>query len=384
MRASPSVRIALLLASQAQAAPKDYDIVIYGGTSGGAAAAIQAARMGKTVVLIEPGKHIGGLTSGGLGATDIGNKAATGGASREFYQRVRRHYDFDTAWKYEKPGAFKGPGQAAKEDTAWTFEPHVAEKIYLEWLREHKVPVVLGQRLDLKKGVNKDGTRIVSITMETGETYTGRVYIDATYEGDLMAKAGVSYHVGREANETYGETLNGVQVKNAVHHQFVKKVDPCIKPGDPTSGFLPRVSAGPPGIDGEGDRRVQTYNYRLCATDRPENRRAWPKPGNYDAKHYALLLRNVDAGTHRIPWNPIPMPNRKTDSNNNFAFSTDDVGANYDYPAPDYPTRARLVREHTDYQIGRRCKLPTNSRVPEEGCAHFLTWCLAKAAFIIT
>src|SRR6516225_377577 len=162
-----------------QAAEKEYDVVVYGGTSGGVAAAVQTARMGKTVVLIEPSKHLGGLTSGGLGATDIGNKAAIGGLAREFYQRVRKHYEDNASWKYEKRSDFKGGGHDAKEDTAWTFEPHVAEKVYNDLVKEHKVVVVYGQRLDLKNGVKKDGTRIVSITMESGDSYAGKVFIDA-------------------------------------------------------------------------------------------------------------------------------------------------------------------------------------------------------------
>src|SRR5947207_2119314 len=177
------------------------------------------------------------------------------------------------------------------------------------------------QRLELKNGVKKDGARIVSIATETGDVYAGKMFIDATYEGDLMAKAGVAYHVGREANKTYGETLNGVQVKHATHHQFIKNVDPYLKPGDASSGLLPRVHAGPPGTDGEGDRRVQTYNFRVCVSDRPENRRAWPKPENYDEREYELLLRNFEAGDHRWPWNPVLLPNGKADCNNNFAFS---------------------------------------------------------------
>src|SRR5262249_47192017 len=209
-----------------QAGDKNYDIVVYGGTSGGISAAVQAVRMAKTVVLLEPGKHLGGVTSGGLGATDIGNKKAIGGIAREFYQRVRKHYEDDAHWKYEKRREYKGRGHEPNEDTAWTFEPHVASAVYRDLLREHKVPVVLGQRLDLAKVVKKEGPRIVAITMEGGDSYRGKMFIDATYEGDLMAKAGVSYHVGREANKTYGETLNGVQVKNAIHHQFIKKVDP--------------------------------------------------------------------------------------------------------------------------------------------------------------
>lgn len=359
-----------------------YDIVVYGGTSGGIAAAIQAARMGKSVVLIEPGKYLGGMTSGGLGATDIGNKRAIGGISREFYQRIRKHYEEDANWTYEKRADFKGRGHEAKEDTGWTFEPKVAEKIYRDWLREVKVPVEFNQRLDLAKGLRKEGTRIVAITMQSGQTYRGKFFIDATYEGDLMAKAGVSYHVGREANKTYGETLNGIQVKNAIHHQFIKKVDPYVKPGDPTSGLLPRVTAGPPGIDGEGDNRVQAYNFRLCATDRPENRRAWPKPEKFEEKQYELLLRNFEAGDLRLPWNPVLMPNRKTDSNNNFAFSTDDIGMNYAYPDGDYAIRAKIWQEHVDYQKGLMWTLANHPRVPEKVRQHYTTWGLAKDEFV--
>lgn len=365
------------------AVAKEYyhDVVVYGGTSGGITAAVQVARQGKTVVLIEPGKYLGGLTSGGLGATDIGNKRAIGGLSREFYQLLRKHYDSDTAWKQEKRADFKGRGHEAGEDTAWTFEPHVATAVYRELLREHKVPVVMEQRLDLAKGVRKDGARIVAITMESGDVYRGKMFIDATYEGDLMAKAGVSYHVGREANKTYGETLNGIQVKNAVHHQFIKKVDPFIKPGDPTSGLVPGVHAGPPGVDGEGDQRVQAYNFRLCATDRPGNRKPWPKPDGYDEKQYELLLRNFEAGDLRLPWNPVLMPNRKTDSNNNFAFSTDNIGMNYAYPDGDYATRARIWKQHEDYQKGLMWTLANHPRVPEKVRQHYQTWGLARDEF---
>lgn len=366
------------------AAPRGFDIVIYGGTSGGVASAIQAARMGKRVILIEPGKHLGGLTTGGLGATDIGNKGAIGGFAREYYQRIRKHYEDPAAWKYEKRSEFKGRGHDLGDDAAWTFEPHVAEKIYFDLIREHKVTVVFSQRLDLTNGVKKEGKRIVSIKMETGEEYAGKMFIDATYEGDLMAKAGVSYHVGREANRTYGETLNGVQVKNAIHHQFIKKVDPFMRPGDPTSGLVPRVSAGPPGMDGEGDHRVQAYNYRLCATDRAENRRPWPKPANYDEKQYELLLRNFEAGDLRLPWNPVMMPNRKTDSNNNYAFSTDNIGMNYLYPNGDYATREKIIQEHIDYQKGLMWTLANHPRVPAKVRSHFSTWGLAKDEFLDT
>jgi len=364
-----------------QGAEQEYDIVVYGATSGGISAAVQAARMHKTVVLIEPGKYLGGLTSGGLGATDIGNKKAIGGISREFYQRIKKHYAQDASWVYEKRAQFKGPGHDPRDDAAWTFEPHVAAKVFHDLVREHQVAVMFGQRLDLKKSVRKNGTHIVAITMESGAIYRGKMFLDATYEGDLMAKAGVAYHVGRESNQTYAETLNGVQVKNALHHQFVKQVDPYRKPGDPSSGLVPGIHAGPPGNEGAGDRRIQAYNFRVCATDQAVNRRPWPRPADYDEKQYELLLRNFEAGDRRIPWNPVLLPNRKTDCNNNFAFSTDYLGSNYVYPDGDYATRARIWQEHVLYQQGLLWTLANHPRVPEKVRRHFLTWGLARDEF---
>ena len=363
-----------------------YDLVIYGGTSGGVAAGVQARRMGKTAVLIEPGKHLGGLTSGGLGATDIGNKGAIGGISREFYQRIKKYYAEAGAWKHEKPENYRsGRGsEQAKEDAMWTFEPHVAERLMDELCKQAGVVVVRQERLDLEGGVDKQGGRIVSIRMESGKTFRGRMFIDATYEGDLMAKAGVSYTVGREANSQYDETLSGVQVKNSTHHQFIKPVDPYVRPGDPSSGLLPRVVAGPLPPDGTGDRKVQAYNYRLCATDQPANRRPWPKPANYDQRQYEILLRNFEAGDMRIPWNPVLMPNRKTDSNNNFAFSTDNIGMNYDYPDGDYATREKIIQEHIDYQQGLMWTLANHPRVPAKIREHFQTWGLSKDEFLDT
>lgn len=375
-----------LLATDLFAAPREtsHDIVVYGGTAAGVTAAVQAAEMGKSVVLIEPGKHIGGLTSGGLGATDIGNKAAIGGLSREFYRRVARYYANDAAWKWQKRGQYRSRRQRGNEKEMWTFEPHVAEKILRKMLAEKSIDVVFQERLDLKNGVKKDGTRIIAIVMESGRTFRGAMFIDCTYEGDLMAKAGVSYHIGREANKVYGETLNGVQVKNAVHHQFIKPVDPYVKPGDPSSGLLPGVQAWKPGEDGEGDRKVQAYCFRMCTTDVPKNRAAWKKPKDYDPLRYELLLRNCEAGDLRIPWNPIFMPNRKTDTNNNFAISTDNIGMNYDYPDGDYATRERIFKEHLSYQQGLMWTLANHPRVPDKVKAHFKRLGPAKDEFTET
>ena len=366
------------------AAEATYDVVIYGGTSGGVAAAVQARRMGKSAVIIEPSQHLGGLTSGGLGATDIGNKAAIGGISREFYQRIKRHYSDAASWKHQKPEEYRPNrgSDATNEDAMWTFEPHVAEQIMGDFCKENGIEVVKEERLDLVKGVTKQAGRIVSLQMESGRKFRGKMFIDATYEGDLMAKAGVSYTIGREANSQYDETLNGVQVANATKHQFIKPVDPYVKPSDPKSGLLPRVVAGPLPPDGTGDKKVQAYNYRLCATDKPENRRPWPKPANYDEKQYEILLRNFEAGDLRLPWNPVLMPNRKTDSNNNFVFSTDNIGMNYEYPDGDYATREKIIQEHIDYQQGLMWTLANHPRVPPSVREHFTKWGLAKDEFL--
>ncbi|NLX99817.1 MAG: FAD-dependent oxidoreductase [Rhodopirellula sp.] len=378
-----SLLVVFLFSAAGQAAEPTYDVVVYGGTSGGVAAAVQAARMGKSVVLIEPGRHLGGLSSGGLGATDIGNKAAIGGISREFYQRIFRHYQQPSAWEQEtrEEYATRKKGRSIDGDTMWGFEPHVAEQVFEAMIREAAVPVVRDERLDRSGGVKKEGSKIAAIVMESGKTYRGKMFIDAGYEGDLMAAAGVSYAVGRESNDQYGETLNGVQTVRAIFHQFVKPVDPYVRPGDPSSGMLPGVHAGSPGEEGAGDRRVQAYCYRMCTTDVPENRVDWPKPAGYDPSRYELLLRNFEAGDERIPWAPSAMPNRKTDTNNNFAISTDNIGMNYDYPDGDYATRRRILDEHESYQKGLMWTLANSPRVPEKVRKEFQTWGLAKNEF---
>jgi hypothetical protein len=378
---------ALAAATISSAAAADSaDIVIYGGTSAGITAAIQSARMGKTAVLIEPTKFLGGLTTGGLGATDIGNKRAIGGLSREFYANVFRYYADAAKWQHETRDQYfarKPHGNTGSEDTMWTFEPHAASEIYDAMLKEAagKVTVIFGERLDLKKGVVKEGARIVRIVMESGRSFEGKMFIDTTYEGDLMAKAGVSYHVGREANSVYGETLNGVQVGNSRHHQFIKDVDPYVKPGDPTSGLLPGINPGGPGEEFSGDNKVQAYNFRMCTTDVPENRRDWEKPANYDERWFELALRNVEAGDHRISWAPGWMPNRKTDTNNNFAISTDFIGMNWDYPEADYETRAKIWKAHEDWQKGLLWTYAHHPRVPENLRAAYQKLGLAKDEF---
>jgi lysophospholipase L1-like esterase len=365
------------------AADERFDLVVYGGTSGGIAAAVQARRMGKTAVVVEPGKHLGGLSSGGLGATDIGNKSAIGGISREFYQRVKKHYADLANWKHQKREEYQSGRQSEKsqEDAMWTFEPHVAEEIFEDFCRAAGVVVVKKERLDLQNGVEKRDGRILSIRMESGRSFAGRMFVDATYEGDLMAKSGVSYTVGREANEQYGETLNGVQTKNATKHQFVPGVDPYVKKGDKSSGLLPLVHAGPPGKEGAADKRVQAYNLRLCLTDVKENQTPFTEPPGYDARRYELLLRNFEAGETRTPWAPVMMPNRKTDVNNNHGFSTDYIGHSYDWPEADHAAREKIFQEHLRYHQGFVWTLMNNPRVPERIRSEVSRWGLCKDEF---
>ncbi|QDU41433.1 Xanthan lyase precursor [Maioricimonas rarisocia] len=340
----------------------EYDVVIYGGTSAGAAAAIQTSRMGKSVVLIEPKQHIGGLTISGLGWTDSGNKAVIGGISREFYQRIKKHYDNEETWVHEDRAGYGR--YRPTDDAMWTFEPHVAENLYLEMLDEADVEVVLGERLDREDGVVVKDGRIESITTVSGKTYSGERFIDATYEGDLMAAAGVSYTVGRESNSVYGETLNGVQIARARSHQFIRPVDPYVKPGDPSSGLLPGINTNQ-GKDGQGDHRVQAYNYRLCITDVRDNQIPFARPEGYEPEQYELLLRNFEAGDSRLPLKIDMMPNRKTDVNNNHAVSTDFIGMNYDYPEADDETREEILRKHETYVRGLMWTLATHERVPD-------------------
>ncbi len=354
-----------------------YDVVIYGGTSAGIAAAVQVKRMGGSVIVIEPTQRIGGLTTGGLGQTDIGNKAAIGGIAREFYERVQKYYQQPEHWKWQRREDYRGGGQSRTgetEQTMWTFEPSAALSIMQDLVREYDIPVQYGQRLvrtpeanaaDHSEGVTLDGKQITVLTTESGRTYRGRVFIDATYEGDLLAEAGVTYTVGREGNAVYDETLNGVETRYARYHQFVPGVDAYVVPGDASSGLLPGIDPNGPGEEGSGDQRVQAYCYRMCLTDEPENRIAFAKPESYDPLDYELLLRNFEAGEKAVPWINSSMPNRKTDTNNRLAFSTDFIGQNYDYPEGSYAEREEIAQRHRTYQQGLMWTLANDPRVPE-------------------
>lgn len=307
----------VLSALASSAASRRADVVIYGCTSGGVAAAIQTKRMGKSVLMVCPEKHLGGLTASGLGWTDSGNKDVIGGVSREFYHRVWEQYQKPETWRWQKREEYgnKGQGTSAMDQNArtmWIFEPHVAEAVYEQWVKQERIEIVRDAWLDRKKGVRKEGGRITGISTLNGNRYTGKMFIDATYEGDLMAAAGVDYHVGRESVSQYGEKWNGVQTA-VLHHRhhfgvLPKPISPYVVPGDPGSGVLPRVSTERPGIYGESDKKIQAYCFRMCLTKVPENRVPFPKPAKYDPKEYELLLRVFDAGWRETfdKFDPIP------------------------------------------------------------------------------
>jgi hypothetical protein len=358
-----------------------FDLIVYGGTSAGVTAAIQASRMDASVVLIEPGSHLGGLTTGGLGFTDSGDKAVIGGISREFYRRVKQHYNQPDAWIYEDASGYTR--YRADEDAMWTFEPHVAEAILDLMIAEEGIKVIRGLRLDREAGVKQAKGRILSITMKDGRAFRGKMFIDATYEGDLMAASGVSYTVGRESNAQYGETLNGVnRAANISNHRFIKNVDPYVIPGDPSSGLLPNVHGEDLGNEGSGDEKVQAYCFRMCMSNVEENRVPFPKPDGYDEKEYELLLRNFEAGDMRFPLKIDMMPNGKTDTNNNMAFSTDYLGGSWDYPEASYEEREAIIEAHAKYQKGLMWTLANHSRVPEEIRKKMEPWGLARDEFV--
>jgi hypothetical protein len=371
--------VVILVGTLRAPAQQVYDLVIYGGTSAAITAAIQANKMGKTVIIVSPDKHLGGLTTGGLGWTDSGNKAVIGGLSREFYQRVKKHYDGPGAWIHQKPEDYRV--YRRDEDAMWAFEPRVAEQTFESWVKQLKIPIVRSARLDRARGVAKRGQRIVSIATLDGRTYAGRMFIDATYEGDLMAAAGVSYTTGREANSQYGETLNGVQTKNARSHQFTNRVDPYVVPGNPASGLLPRIHDNGPGADGQADKKIQAYNFRLCMTNVPENRVAFPRPEGYDPRQYELLLRDLQAGSRHVFGKFDPVPNGKTDTNNHGSFSTDNIGMNWDYPDASYERRDQIIAEHERYQKGYYYFLINDPRVPEDVRTKMAQWGLARDEF---
>ncbi len=373
----------------AQTKIRKADVIIYGGTSAAITAAVQVKKMGKSVIVVSPDKHLGGLSSGGLGFTDTGNKQVIGGLSREFYQRLYTHYQNTDSWKWQKREEYgnKGQGTPALDGanrTMWIFEPHAAEQIFEDFVKENSLVVYRNEWLDRSaKGVTKTSGKIRSFRTLSGQIYEGKMFIDATYEGDLMAAAGVSYHVGREANSVYGEKWNGVQTEVFQHgHHFKAKISPYIVANDPKSGLLPEISPEPAGEYGSGDNKIQAYCFRMCLSNHPENRIPFAKPDGYDPARYELYARVFASGWRETFDKFDAIPNRKTDTNNHGPFSTDYIGKNYDYPEATYERRQQIIKEHELYQKGLMYFLQNDNRVPNDVREKMQQWGLPKDEFI--
>jgi hypothetical protein len=363
------------------------DIIIYGGTSSAVASAVQASRMGRSVIIVSPDKHLGGMSSSGLGFTDTGNKEVIGGIAREFYQLIYRHYQSPEAWKWQKQSEYgnKGQGNPAidgENRTMWIFEPHVAEEAFETMIRQNKIKVYRDEWLDRESGVVKNNGTIISFKTLSGKIFKGKFFIDATYEGDLMASAGIKYTVGRESESTYNEEWNGVQ-KGVFHHghYFKDKIDPYKVPGDRASGLLPRISAGNPGENGSGDNKIQAYCYRLCLTKHPENRVPVTKPEGYDSTQYELLARLSETRWDEFFGKYDPIPNLKTDVNNHGPLSFDNIGMNWDYPEASYERRREIIKDHILYQKGLLYFMATDLRIPAAVRETMNQWGYAKDEF---
>lgn len=362
-----------------------YDICVYGESASGVIAAIQSARMGKKTVLLSKNNHVGGLATSGLTATDMNRNDVIGGITREFYQKVYDYYLNPAVWRNQDRESFMEStlrrtyrGKNDERRMQWVYESHVGENIMKKMLNEAGVEVLYNHRLDLKKNVEKEGNKIKSIKLDNGKTITSKIFIDASYEGDLMAKSGVSYIVGREANLQYGETLNGIKI-NYNEGKDLSKIDPYIKKGKPSSGLLPYITAKPWGEQGEADNRVQTYCYRITLTNDPANRIEIKKPKNYNPLLHEIMARDLELE----PETPLqklitltPMPNKKTDTNFLNLF-----GASYDYAEADYAERKEIEQKHKDYALGTLWFLKNDPRVPKHIREEAKDWGLAKDEF---
>jgi hypothetical protein len=338
----------------------NYDVVVYGGTSSGIMAACQAKKMGKKVIVIEPTNRIGGMTSDGLTSTDVGDPKSIGGMALEFYKAIGKAY--------------------GKNTPVYKFEPKVALEVFKSFIDKYNIPVVYNEKLKLKNGVVKSGNKIVSITTESGKVYRGKVFIDATYEGDLMAEAGVSFTTGREPNSKYGETSNGIEKSKATGNQLPNGIDPYVIKGNPNSGLLPYINSNIVAKDGKGDDKIQSYCYRLTLTNVPKNRIKIEKPKDYNEMEYELLIRAIEKGDKHL-MNFGKLPNGKVDANNNGGISLDYIGANYNYINSDYKNRDEILQQHKTYEEGFLWTLQNDSRIPENIRKYYSQWGLAKDEF---
>jgi len=363
------------------------DIIVYGGTSAAVIAAVEARRLGKSVILVSPETRLGGLSVNGLGYSDTGRKEVIGGLAKEFYHRLWLEYQKPEAWRWQKKEEYGNEGQGTRaidneDKTAWVFEPHLAEKIFLDLLHEYDVETRTNEWLNRSKGLVREGNVIRSIASLSGNIYKAKQFIDATYEGDLLAEAGVSFIIGRESNRAYGEKWNGVQTGTFHHsHYFKHKIDPYIVEGNPASGLLPLIDAESPGEYGTADNRVQAYCFRLCMSDHPGNFVPLAEPAGYDSNVYEILGRLAAAGWDEYFDKYDRIPNRKTDTNNHGPVNFDFIGMSDDYLRASYRRRQSITAEHEQYQRGLLWFLRTDKRIPEKIREKNIAWGLAADEF---
>jgi hypothetical protein len=344
-----------------------FDLVVYGATPSGIMSALSAARLGLKVALLEPGRHIGGMVASGLSHTDRGNIQTIGGIPREFFHRVGQHYG---------------------ETDEWNFEPHVAAQVFDDMVRAADISVFLESRLRKPNGVLKKGARIAAITTESGSTFVAAEFIDASYEGDLMAEAGVTHTWGRESAAQYGESLAGVLPSQRPDLQFRTKVSPYAADGT----LLPGVSPLPKGTLGQADKKIPSYNFRLCLTTDKSNQIAYPKPDGYDPRQYELLARYLPAleraRGRQLHMSDVflmePLKNNKWDTNNMGAISTDYTGANWTFPTASYQERSVMFQQHLTYDAGFLYFLAHDPRIPANLQAEANQYGLAKDEFTDT
>lgn len=349
----------------ARAETRNFDIVVYGATASGVAAAVSASRQGMHVALVSVDGHVGGMVSGGLSETDKGREEVIGGISREFFERVGKHYD---------------------EPIEWRFEPRVAEQVFREMLAQANVTQISGVRLREQAGVAVRGHKITAITLGDGTVLRGAVFIDASYEGDLMTAAGVDSTWGRESAAQYGESIAGVRGTQRLTHQFYVRVSPYAADGS----LLPEVQPGPHGPIGQGDKFVQAYGFRMCLTNVAGNMLPFPKPANYDPRRYELLKRYIAALEQLSGRAPsmrqlmimTPLKGGKFDINSLGGFSTDHVGASWEFPTASYKRQAEIWQDHYDYEAGFFYFLANDPSVPRVLREEVSSYGLARDEFV--
>jgi ribulose 1,5-bisphosphate synthetase/thiazole synthase len=343
------------------------DICILGGSEAGFTAAIQASRLGKKVVLIEPTGHPGGMVVEGLGKDmRFGNARVIGGIAREFYEKVEAHYGLKAE--------FENPKWYSK------YEPSIAEAVIEQMLEEEKnITIIRNTRIKEQNGVEKKGNRIEKVILENGSEIKAKVFVDASIEGHLLHFAGITTETIREGNEKYGEKLNGVQEVNTFK-QFTVDVDPYIIEGDSTSGLISTIQAGELGNHGDPSHYIQGFCFRMCLTKDEQNKLPINKPEDYVSERYEIYRRHLKEGGQLFR----PEANRhngKTDIGSWHDLSANLYGENWEYPQGDYEKQDSIIQYHRSFTLGLLWFLQNDESVDSLTRANWEGWGLPKDEF---